>query len=96
MRSCLVLAACISAATMSSAALAQSQNAAVPFNLSASSSMKIASESVARRRLATKAAALINAGNCPEALKLARDADDVNMANRITQACTPPKQQASR
>jgi hypothetical protein len=48
-----------------------------------------------RLRLAQKAAKLINDGQCPEALQLAKSAEDADMATRISQACAPPKAQAA-
>jgi hypothetical protein len=48
-----------------------------------------------RLRLAQKAAKLINDGHCPEALDVARSAEDSDMATRITQVCAPPKAQAA-
>lgn len=46
-----------------------------------------ADHNVQRMRLAQKAAALINAGQCGEALKLADRADDAAMSERITTVC---------
>lgn len=48
-----------------------------------------------RLRLAQKAAKLINDGQCPEALQLAKSAEDSDMATRISQVCAPPKAQAA-
>lgn len=66
------------------------------FNTATFASRQAAIENAKRIRLAKEAATLINAGRCPEALQLAKDADDTALGTRIVQVCNAPAKQAAR
>lgn len=83
----------------SESALAQQNALVIPQTPMAGDQAMWASQATTRTakrvRLARQAAALVNAGQCPDALKLARAAGDQAMAAKITEVCAAPPQRSA-